>query len=144
MFKFISPLLIWVLAHVVEAFLFLRYYSLLPLFALFGARPSITPKWAGELIYLQPSTLEYMRDVVIDDYRARAKLGYAFPLDRLGGAGLALMPLQLDIVHSGQRSKPSGTLSTRWNLAPWAGPMDCSSSSFRGVSRAGIGYKEDF
>ena len=139
-----TPLLIWVLAHVVEAFLFLLYYLLLPFFVLLGSRPSITPKWAGELIYLQPSTLEYMRDVVIDDSRARDKLGYAFPLDRLGGAGLALMPLQPDIVHSGQRSKSSGTLSTRLNPVPWAGPMDCSSSSFRGVSRARIGYAEDF
>ncbi|KZV62448.1 NAD(P)-binding protein [Peniophora sp. CONT] len=75
-FKFISPLLIWFLAHIVEAFLFLRYYLLLPFFALVGSRPSITPKWAGELIYLQPSTLEYMRDVVIDDSRAREMLGY--------------------------------------------------------------------
>jgi hypothetical protein len=32
----------------------------------------------GEAIYLQPATLEYMRDVVIDDSRARKVLGYVF------------------------------------------------------------------
>jgi hypothetical protein len=29
----------------------------------------------GELIYIQPSTLEYLRDVVIDDSRARKMIG---------------------------------------------------------------------
>ena len=30
----------------------------------------------GTLVFLQPATLEYMRDVVIDDTRARNVLGY--------------------------------------------------------------------
>ena len=30
----------------------------------------------GQLIYIQPTTLEYMRDVVIDDSRARKMIGY--------------------------------------------------------------------
>ena len=29
----------------------------------------------GELIYIQPATLEYLRDVVIDDSRARKMIG---------------------------------------------------------------------
>lgn len=60
-----------------EGFLFLRYYFLLPFFAVFGLRPALTPSWMGQLIYLQPTTLEYMRDVVIDDSRARNLIGYA-------------------------------------------------------------------
>ena len=30
----------------------------------------------GELIYIQPSTLEYLRDAVIDDSRARKMIGF--------------------------------------------------------------------
>ena len=131
MFKPLPPLLIWVMAHIVEALLFLRYYLLLPVFAFVGSRPSVTPKWAGELIYLQPSTLEYMRDVVIDDARAREVLGYVFPFDGFGGAGLALMALRPDIALNGRRSKLSGTRSIRSNPVRWAVRMGCSSRSFR-------------
>ena len=38
-------------------------------------RPNLTPKWMGNLIYIQPATLEYLRDVVIDDSRARKMIG---------------------------------------------------------------------
>ncbi|KAI0702274.1 hypothetical protein BC835DRAFT_1404363 [Cytidiella melzeri] len=69
-------LLIYILAHLIEALLFLRYYLLLPLFVPFSSKPSITPRWLGEAVLLQPATLEYMRDVVIDDSRARQVLGY--------------------------------------------------------------------
>jgi len=72
----ISPFLIFLLAHVVEALLFLRYYFLLPFFAITRKRPSLTPEWMGKLIYIQPATLEYMRDVVIDDSRARKMIGF--------------------------------------------------------------------
>ncbi|KAA1469828.1 NAD(P)-binding protein [Dentipellis sp. KUC8613] len=72
----VQPLLIFVLAHAVELFLLIRYYVLLPFFFLLGSRPRLTPTWMGELIYLQPTTLEYMRDVVIDDARARKLIGY--------------------------------------------------------------------
>ncbi|KAH9049858.1 NAD-P-binding protein [Lactarius hengduanensis] len=75
-FDDIPPLLILLLAHAVEAFLFLRYHSLLPFFALTGKRPSLTPEWMGQLIYIQPATLDYMRDVVIDDSRARKMIGF--------------------------------------------------------------------
>ncbi|KAH9065359.1 NAD-P-binding protein [Lactarius vividus] len=74
-FDDIPPLLILLLAHAVEAFLFLRYHSLLPFFAITGKRPRLTPEWMGQLIYIQPATLEYMRDVVIDDSRARKMIG---------------------------------------------------------------------
>ena len=70
-FDNIPPLLIFLLAHAVEALLFLRYYFLFPFFTIMGKRPSLTPKWMGELIYIQPATLEYLRDAVIDDSRAR-------------------------------------------------------------------------
>ncbi|TFY68576.1 hypothetical protein EVG20_g3501 [Dentipellis fragilis] len=72
----VQPLLIFVLAHAIELFLLVRYYVLLPFFFLLGSRPRLTPTWMGELIYLQPTTLEYMRDVVIDDARARKLIGY--------------------------------------------------------------------
>ncbi|KAI0304366.1 hypothetical protein B0F90DRAFT_1809207 [Multifurca ochricompacta] len=56
-FDDVQPLLVFLLAHI-------------------GQRPGLTPRWMGELIYLQPATLEYMRDVVIDDSRARKMIGY--------------------------------------------------------------------
>ncbi|THH03532.1 hypothetical protein EW146_g10422 [Bondarzewia mesenterica] len=75
-FDDVSPLLVFILAHIMEAFLFLRYHFLLPFCALFRSRPSLAPSWMSEYIYLQPTTLEYMRDVVIDDSRARKLIGY--------------------------------------------------------------------
>lgn len=69
-------LAIYIFAHIVEAFLFLRYHFLLPFFAIFGTRPSLTPSWLGTVLFLQPATLEYMRDAVIDDSRARQVLRY--------------------------------------------------------------------
>ncbi|KAI0345861.1 NAD(P)-binding protein [Trametopsis cervina] len=76
-FKDLPVLLIYVLAHLIEGFLWSRYYVLLPIFLLFhGSKPNLTPRWMGDAVFLQPSTLEYMRDVVIDDSRARKVLGY--------------------------------------------------------------------
>ncbi|KAI0086447.1 NAD(P)-binding protein [Irpex rosettiformis] len=75
-FDEIPVLLIFIIAHLVEAFLFFRYHFLLPFFSTMGTRPTLTPKWMGNLVFMQPSTLEYMRDVVIDDSRARKVLGY--------------------------------------------------------------------
>jgi hypothetical protein len=64
------------LAHLVEALLSLRYHILLPFFALIGQKPSLTPRWIGQLVYMQPATLDYLRDAVIDDSRARKMIGY--------------------------------------------------------------------
>lgn len=69
-------MLIFLRAHVVEALLFLRYYFLLPFFAIARKRPSLSPEWMGKLIYIQPATLEYLQDVVIDDSRARKMIGF--------------------------------------------------------------------
>ncbi|KAI0030434.1 NAD(P)-binding protein [Vararia minispora EC-137] len=75
-FSELSPLLILLLAYLMEAFLFVRYHLLFPFFFVFGSRPSLTPSWLGQAVYLQPATLEYMRDVIIDDSRAREMIGY--------------------------------------------------------------------
>ena len=53
----------------------MRYYFLFPFFVIMRKRPSLTPEWMGNMIYIQPATLEYMRDVVIDDSRARKMIG---------------------------------------------------------------------
>jgi hypothetical protein len=75
-FDQVPPLLVFFLAHLIEALLFLRYHILLPFFALRGQKPGLTPRWIGQLVYLQPATLQYLRDVVIDDSRARKMIGY--------------------------------------------------------------------
>jgi hypothetical protein len=67
---------LFILAHLVEALLFLRYHILLPVFALIGQKPSLTPRWIGQLVFLQPETISYLRDTVIDDSRARKLIGY--------------------------------------------------------------------
>lgn len=67
----------FVLAHVIEAILFVRYYFLLPFVWLFlGGKPSLLSRWMGTAVYLQPATLKAFEDVVIDDSRARKVLGY--------------------------------------------------------------------
>ena len=71
----VSPLFIFILAHLVEAFLFFRYHILLFLLIPFGRRPRLIPPWLGMLVYLQPATLYYLNDVSIDDSRARKVLG---------------------------------------------------------------------
>ncbi|KAI0050382.1 NAD(P)-binding protein [Auriscalpium vulgare] len=106
-FKPISPLLIFVLAHVVEAFLYLRYYFLLPFFAVVGARPRLTPLWMGNVTFLQPVTLDYMRDVVIDDSRARKLIGY-----RPQWQAAQVMKYTVDQLRSGKASMQHG-LKTR-------------------------------
>ncbi|KAJ7653273.1 hypothetical protein DFH06DRAFT_1093557 [Mycena polygramma] len=69
----LPPLLMYIMAHLMELFLFLRYHFLL----LFGARPSLVPAWLGPAVFLQPATLEgQMIDLIIDDSRARKVLGY--------------------------------------------------------------------
>ncbi|KAG6918315.1 hypothetical protein DXG01_015173 [Tephrocybe rancida] len=72
----IPPLIIYVLAHLVEALLFVRYHALLPLALFSGAKPRLAPRWMGQLVYLQPTTLEYLNNIIIDDSRARKVLGY--------------------------------------------------------------------
>lgn len=71
----VSPLFIYILAHLVELGLLIRYYSILPFAALRRSKPSLAPRWMGELQYLQPSTFQYMTDITIDDSRAREILG---------------------------------------------------------------------
>ncbi|KAH9042074.1 hypothetical protein EDB85DRAFT_1917734 [Lactarius pseudohatsudake] len=68
-----------------------------PSLRLRGSGQVLTPKWMGQLIYIQPATLEYMRDVVIDDSRARKMIGYKpqwetaqtmkYTVDQLGSEG---------------------------------------------------------
>ncbi|KAJ7250508.1 hypothetical protein B0H12DRAFT_1202893 [Mycena haematopus] len=67
-FDELPPLLMYLLAHVMEAFLFLRYHFLLPFAVIFGSRPSLVPRWLGPAIFLQPATLEgQLIDLIIDD-----------------------------------------------------------------------------
>ncbi|KIJ64290.1 hypothetical protein HYDPIDRAFT_112276 [Hydnomerulius pinastri MD-312] len=75
-FDDIPELAILVLAHVIEAFLFLRYHILLPFYLLIGQTPRPDPRWMGETVYLQPATLEFLADITINDSRARRVLGY--------------------------------------------------------------------
>ena len=89
-FDEIPPLLVYTLAHVVEFLLFIRYYALLPFYVLCGSKLKLYPQWMGQLVYLQPSTLEYMRDVVVDDSRAQKILGSVI-IQRPGCLYLRLM-----------------------------------------------------
>jgi hypothetical protein len=72
----VPHLLVFFLAHVVEALLFLRYYCLVPYYRLFLHRdPPPSPK-IGETELFQPATLEtYLMDVIVDDWRARKVFG---------------------------------------------------------------------
>ncbi|KAF7324868.1 3Beta-HSD domain-containing protein [Mycena kentingensis (nom. inval.)] len=73
----IPPLVAYFLAHLIEGFLFLRYFIVYPFFWLTKRKPSVAPKWLGQAVFLQPSTLELqLLDVVIDDSRAQKVLGY--------------------------------------------------------------------
>jgi hypothetical protein len=50
----LEPLIIFPLCHFVEAFLFLRYYFLLPFYLIFSSkRPRPNPLWMGELVYIR-------------------------------------------------------------------------------------------
>ncbi|KAF8218265.1 hypothetical protein K438DRAFT_1953084 [Mycena galopus ATCC 62051] len=76
-FDELPPLLMYILAHVMEAFLFLRYHFLFPFAVIARSRPSLVPRWLGPAIFLQPATLEgQLLDLIIDDSRARKVLGY--------------------------------------------------------------------
>ncbi|KAJ7856690.1 hypothetical protein B0H14DRAFT_2752439 [Mycena olivaceomarginata] len=76
-FDVLPPLPMYLLAHVMEAFLFLRYHFLLPFAAISGSRPTLVPRWLGSAIFLQPAMLEgQLIDLIIDDSRARKVLGY--------------------------------------------------------------------
>ena len=75
----IDPLIIYIICHIIELFLFLRYYILLlPTYILSGGKeiPLANPKWLGEAVCLQPAMMDLMLvDVVIDDSKARKVLG---------------------------------------------------------------------
>ncbi|KAJ7148658.1 hypothetical protein C8R43DRAFT_1068723 [Mycena crocata] len=76
-FDELPPLLMYLLAHVMESFLALRYHLLYPFVRLFGRAPSLTPRWLGPAVFLQPATLDgQLIDLIIDDSRARKVLGY--------------------------------------------------------------------
>ncbi|KAK7052424.1 3Beta-HSD domain-containing protein [Favolaschia claudopus] len=77
-FDDIPPLPIYIISHIMEAFLFLRYHLLLPFSLLFtGKRPSLVPRWLGPTVFLQPATLAgQLMDCIIDDSRAQKVLGY--------------------------------------------------------------------
>ncbi|KAJ7083654.1 hypothetical protein B0H15DRAFT_850289 [Mycena belliarum] len=73
----LPPLLMYLLAHMMELLLAFRYRMLLPFATLMGTRPSVIPRWLGSAVFLQPATLDgQMVDVIIDDSRARKVLGY--------------------------------------------------------------------
>ncbi|KAJ7198825.1 hypothetical protein GGX14DRAFT_665342 [Mycena pura] len=73
----LPPLLIFLMAHIIELFLFLRYIVLYPLALVSGGRPSLVPPWLGPAVFLQPGTLDVqLCDNIIDDSRARKVLGY--------------------------------------------------------------------
>ncbi|KAH7882704.1 hypothetical protein F5I97DRAFT_1907690 [Phlebopus sp. FC_14] len=75
-FDNIPELLVLVLAHIIESFLFIRYHTLLPFYVWVGKTPRPDPRWMGEAVYLQPATLEFFANITIDDSRARRILGY--------------------------------------------------------------------
>ncbi|KAH7913357.1 hypothetical protein BJ138DRAFT_1146270 [Hygrophoropsis aurantiaca] len=75
-FDDVPELPIYVLAHVIEGFLYLRYQALRPIYSLMGKSLHPEPRWMGQAVYLQPATLEFMANVRIDDSRARRVLGY--------------------------------------------------------------------
>jgi hypothetical protein len=77
-FDELPPLLIYFLAHVMELFLVLRYYMLLPFTLVFGRTlPRLIPRWLGPAVFLQPSALDgQLNDLIIDDSRARKMLGW--------------------------------------------------------------------
>ncbi|EGN97982.1 hypothetical protein SERLA73DRAFT_74243 [Serpula lacrymans var. lacrymans S7.3] len=110
-FDDVPELAIFFLAHIVEFFIYLRYYILLPIYLLLTSRPPPPePRWMGESVYLQPATLEFMADITIDDSRARRVLGYQaqwtteqwikYTVDEIqsdrnrGGHGLQLKPIE--------------------------------------------------
>nr|GAT56097.1 predicted protein [Mycena chlorophos] len=70
----LPPLLMYFMAHVMELFLFARYHVLA---WITGKLPSLTPRWLGTAVFLQPATLDVqLVDSVIDDSRARKLLNY--------------------------------------------------------------------
>ncbi|KAJ7621089.1 hypothetical protein FB45DRAFT_928310 [Roridomyces roridus] len=70
----LPPLLVYLLAHLMEGFLWCRYH-LLTLVS--GTRPALIPSWLGSAVFLQPATLDgQLIDLIIDDSRARKVLGY--------------------------------------------------------------------
>ncbi|KAJ7471288.1 hypothetical protein B0H11DRAFT_1730365 [Mycena galericulata] len=76
-FDELPPLLMYLLAHVLEGFLWCRYRFFLPLFVLFRVRPPLVPRWLGPAVFLQPATMDgQLVDLIIDDSRARKILGY--------------------------------------------------------------------
>lgn len=72
----IPSLPIYILAHLIEALLFIRYHTLYAIYWLFGSQPRLVPRWIGQVVYLQPATFAYLSDIVINDSRAKKILGY--------------------------------------------------------------------
>lgn len=80
----IPPLPIYILAHLIEALLFIRYHALYAIYWLFGSQPRLVPRWIGQVVYLQPATFAYLSDIVINDSRAKKILGYCPVILHLG------------------------------------------------------------
>ncbi|KAJ8508388.1 hypothetical protein ONZ45_g9333 [Pleurotus djamor] len=75
--RHIPPLTIYIVAHLIEAFLYLRYHILQLVCHILGYNtPALRPKWMGDASLLQPSMLDYFQNVYLDDSRARNLLGY--------------------------------------------------------------------
>lgn len=102
------PLLfMFLLSHVVEALLFVRFHILQGLFLLgVISKPSITPKWIGQLLMLQPSTFCNLAEFKLDDQRARKALGYRPQWGNLEGI--------MDIAEKIKQEKGVFDMRTAW------------------------------
>jgi hypothetical protein len=70
----IDPLFIFVLCHLIEMFMLLRHHFLK--IVLPSRKPTMEPRWLGQVVYMQPTTLALtLCEVDIDDSRARKVLG---------------------------------------------------------------------
>lgn len=73
----LPPLTMLLIAHAVEALLYARFYVLQLLCAVGVVRkPSVSPSWIGQTLFLQPSTFNNFFEFKLDDARARNVLGY--------------------------------------------------------------------
>lgn len=77
--------MIFVIAHGLEGFLYLRYHLLLGFHYIYSfissspspfRKPSLDPAWLGIVRVIQPATLKMWIDVKVDHSRAERLLGY--------------------------------------------------------------------
>lgn len=82
-FSYPPAVLIFLVSHLIESFLLVRWYFLLPFWAVFapGSKPVPVPKWMGLAGALQPACLETALSAVwVDDSKFRKTVGSAPPL----------------------------------------------------------------